>query len=69
MLETIGKAKVGDDDVAMAVKEEILELEISVNDLLLMNIPYAGNELREEFGSVAFTQIAMGKDVVEEFTS
>lgn len=40
-----------------------------MDDLLLMNVPHAGNELGEEFGCVAFAKVAVGEDMVEQFTS
>jgi translation initiation factor IF-2 len=39
VLEAVGEAKVGDDDVAVAVEEQVLELEVSVDDLLLVDVP------------------------------
>lgn len=41
MLEAIGKAKIGNDDIAMSIKEKILELEIAVDDFLLVDVPDA----------------------------
>jgi hypothetical protein len=45
VLEAVGKAEVCDDDVAVAVEEEVLELEIAVDDLFLVDVPDAGDEL------------------------
>ncbi len=69
MLKTVCKSKVGDDYIAMPVEQKILELEVSMNNFFLMDVPDARYELGKEFGGVSFTQIAVGKDVVEEFTS
>jgi len=36
VIESIGKAKIGDDDFPMLVEQEVLELEIPVDDMLAM---------------------------------
>lgn len=40
-----------------------------MNDLLLVNVPNTGDELRKELGSILFFEITMGKDVVKELAS
>ena len=37
-VESVGKAKVGDNDVLVAIQEQILKLEITVNDALLVEV-------------------------------
>jgi hypothetical protein len=40
-----------------------------VDDFLLVYVPDARDELRKELCSIAFSQIAMGEDVVEKFAT
>lgn len=69
MIEPVGKAKVGDDDVAVLVEEEVLELEVAVDNVLLVEIVDAGDELRKELLRVSLLQIAIGEDVVEQLAA
>ena len=62
-------AKVCDLDVLVAVKKEVLQLEITMNDLLLVNIPDAGDELCKKFAGVLLFEVTMGQNVVEELSS
>ena len=69
MFEAIGKAKVCDDDVPVAIEEEVFEFEVAVDDFLLVDVPDTGDELGEELGCVFFLEVAMGKNVVEELAA
>lgn len=69
MLETVCKAKVCDDDIPVAIKEKVLELEITVDDFLLVDVPDTRDELGKELCGVFFLEVAMGKNVVEELAS
>ena len=69
MLKAVCKAKVSDDDIAIAVEEEIFQLEIAMNNLLLMDIPDCRNKLGEEFAGIAFSEVSMREDVVEKLAS
>ena len=69
VLETVCKTKISDDDVAVAVEEEVFELEVAVDNFLLVNVPDAGDELRKEFCGVTLAQIAMGEDMVKELAT
>jgi hypothetical protein len=53
----------------MAVEEQVLQLEVAVDDLLLMRVPYARDELSEELARVLLLEIAMGEDVVKELAA
>jgi hypothetical protein len=46
-IESVGKAKVSDNDVLVAIQEQILKLEITVNDALLMEVSYTRYQLGE----------------------
>lgn len=69
MLEPVGEPKVCDDDVPVSIKEEVFELQVPMDDLLLVNVPDAGDELRKEFCGVTLAQIAMGEDMVKELAT
>ena len=69
VLEAISEAEVGDDDVAVAVQEEIFELEVAVDDFTLMNVPNAGDELGEKTACILFFEEAMGENVIEQFAA
>jgi hypothetical protein len=66
VVEPVGKAKVGDDDVAVLVEEEVLELEVAVDNVLLVEIVDARDELRKELLRISLLEIAVGEDVVEQ---
>lgn len=40
-----------------------------MNNLLLVDIPDSGNELGEEFTGIAFPEVSVGENMVEEFTA
>jgi hypothetical protein len=40
-IKCVGKAKIGNDDIAVSIQQQILQLQISVNDALLMQITYS----------------------------
>jgi hypothetical protein len=65
MFETVSEPKVGDDYVAMAVEKQILKLEVTVDNLLLVDIPDTRDKLAEELASVFLAKIPMRQDVVE----
>jgi hypothetical protein len=69
VLEAVGEAKVGDDHVAVSVKEEVFELEVAVHDLLLVDVPHPRDELREELGGVTLFEVSVCEDVVEELAA
>ena len=69
MFEAVGETKVGDYHVPMPIEEEVFEFEVAMNDLFLVNVPDARDELTEEFARILLLQVAVGKDVVEEFTT
>ena len=69
MFEPIGETEVRDDHVSVSIEEEVFEFEVAVNDLFLVNVPDARDELTKEFARVLLLQVAVGEDVVEEFTT
>ena len=59
VFKAISKAEVGDNDIAVTVKEKILEFKVTVNDLLLVNIPDTRYELCKQLASVFLSEIPM----------
>jgi hypothetical protein len=69
VFEPIGETEVRDYHVSMPIEEEVFEFEVAVDDLFLVNVPDARDELTEEFARILLLQVAVGEDVVEEFTT
>ena len=69
MLKAVGKPKVGDDHVPVSVEEQVFEFEVTVDDLFLVEVPDGGDELSEQLASVPFFEVAVGEDMIEEFTA
>ena len=69
MLETVGEPKVGDDHVPVSIEEEVLEFEVTMDDLFLMKVPDGRNELSKQLASVTFFEVAVGEDVIEELAA
>ena len=69
MFESVRETKVGDYHVPVSVEQEVFEFEVAMDDLFLVNIPDAGDELTKEFACVLLLEVTMGKDMVKEFTA
>ena len=69
MLEPIGKTEVCYYHVSMSIEEEVFEFQVAVDDLFLVDVPDAGDELSEEFACIFLLQVAVGENVVEEFAA
>lgn len=68
-LEGVGESEIGDDDVPSLVEEEVLELEISVDDVLGVEVVDSRDELSEELGGGVLLEVSMSEDVVEELST
>lgn len=69
MLEPVGETEVSDYHVPVSIKEEVFEFEVAMDDLFLVNVPNTRDELTKKFARVLLLQVAVGEDVVEEFTT
>ena len=69
MFEPIGETKVCYYHVSVSIKEEVFEFQVAVDDLFLVDVPDAGDELTEEFARIFLLQVAVSQDMVEEFTT
>ena len=67
MLETIGETEISDDNITITVKEKIFKFEITVNEFLLVDVPYTRDELGKEAASVLFFEETIGKNVIKQF--
>lgn len=68
-VEDVGKAKVGDDDVAISVQQQVLELQVPVHDTLLVQVADAGHQLGEQTTGGRILEVAVSEDVVKELTA
>lgn len=69
MLEAVCEAKVSDDNISVPIKEQILQLQITMDYLLLVDVPDARDKLSKQFASVLLLQISMSKNVIEKFAA
>ena len=69
MFEPVGKTEVRNYHVSVSVEEEVFEFEVSVDNLFLVNVPDAGDELTEELARILLLEVSMGQNMVEEFTT
>jgi hypothetical protein len=68
-VECVRKAKVGDDDVLVAVQKQVLELEIAMYDALLVQISNTRNQLGKESPSCGVLEVSVIEDIIEKLTS
>jgi len=59
MFESVCESEIGDDDVSMAVEQEVFEFEVAMDDFLLVDVPYTRNELGKKLGSILFFEVAV----------
>ena len=59
MFELVCESEIGDDDISMAVEKEVFEFEVAMDNFLLVDVPYARDELGKQLGSVLFFEVAL----------
>lgn len=69
MFESIRKTKVGNYHIPVSIEQEVFEFEVAMDDLFLVNIPDAGDELTKEFACILLLEVTMGKDMVKKFAA
>lgn len=69
VFEPVRETKVGDDDVAVPVEQQVLELEVTVDDALDVEVHDARDELGKELGSVLFLEVPVRQDVIKQFSA
>lgn len=69
MVESVGETKVGNDDIAVLVKEQVLQFEITVDYVFLVKVVDAGDQLGEELLGVSFLEVSIGENVVKELST
>jgi hypothetical protein len=68
-VEGVGEAEVGDDDVAVAVEQQVLELKIAMHDAPLVQVADAGHQLGEQSPRHRLLKAALAEDEVEQLTT
>lgn len=68
-IESVGKAKVGNNDVAVAVQEQVFQFQISVNDSLLVKIADTRNKLGKQTAGRIVLQVSVVENIVEQLAS
>jgi hypothetical protein len=69
VFEPIRETEVRDYHVPVPIEEEVFEFEVAMNDLFLVDVPDARDELTKKFARILLLEVTVGKDVVEEFTT
>ena len=59
MFKLICESEIGDDDVSMVAEKEVFEFEVAMDDFLLVDVPYARDELGKQLGSILFFEVAV----------
>jgi hypothetical protein len=69
VVESVGEPKVGNDDIAVLVKEQVFQFEITVDYVFLVKVVDAGDQLGEELLGVSFLEVSIGENVVKELST
>ena len=67
--EIVRKAKIGDDHIAVAVEEQVLELQVAVDDLFAVQVRDARDELRKEAARLALLEALLRENVVKQLAT
>ena len=68
-VKDVCEAKVGYDDVAVAVKKQVLELQVTMDDALVVEILDSRYQLRKESARNVVLEITVCQNVVKELTA
>lgn len=68
-VEGIGETKVSDDDVLVAIQEQILKFEVTVHNTLLMQVSDTGHQLGEKSPRGGIFEVSMVQNIIEELAS
>jgi len=69
IVEPVRKPEIGDNDLPVPVEEEVLELQVPMDDLLLVEVGDAGDELGEELAGHVLPEVLVCEDVLEELAA
>lgn len=69
VVEPVRETEIRNDDVTVAVEEEVLEFEISVDDSLAVEVRDSRDELSKESRRIAFLEVSVCEDVVEQLST
>lgn len=62
-----GEAEVGDFDVAVLVEKQVLRLDITMTNVVAVDVADSLDELAEKLARFIFLETSVFEDVVEEF--
>ena len=68
-IKGVGKAKVGNNNVLVVVKEKVLEFQVAVDDTIAVEVAHARYELSEQAPGLVILEVAFCQDVVEELAA
>ena len=69
LLDELADSEICNLDVAIAIEEDVIELDISVEDSLFVDITESFDDLPEDHSSDILIQLLPFADVVEEVTT
>lgn len=69
MFEPVSETKVCNYNVSMAVEEKVFEFEVAMHDFLLVDVPDARDQLREQLCGILLLEVAMSQYVVEQLST
>ena len=68
-IERVGETEICNDDIPVAVQEQVLELQISVDNASSVQVPDARDQLREELARRNIFEISLIENVIEELAA
>jgi hypothetical protein len=69
ILKSVAETEVNDLDIPVVIKQQILGLQVTMNDVHLVDLLHARKDLMEESAGVPLPNSATGNDVIEKFTT
>lgn len=65
-VEIVGETKIGNDNVAVSIEQQVLQLQVTMYDSFLVEVPDARYELGEKSTGSVVLEVSMVQDVVEQ---
>ena len=69
MFESIRRTKARDYQVPVSIEQEVFEFEVTMDDLLLVDIPDPGDELAEQLACILLLEVTVGNDMLKKVTA
>jgi hypothetical protein len=67
--EAVSKTKVGDDNIAVLVEQEVFKLQVTVNNVLLVQVVDTRDELCEQTRRILLFEVTIGENVVKQLAA